>query len=115
MPAPAPWPTTITAGSSPAAGVKHPADTPPSGVGRRNRASDMRAMMAGHVRQLLPGALRVRVRRVAPRRLLSGGPSQGRHAHLLLVAAVVRGGELHVPPLPHRLDAGEVARSRSRR
>ena len=79
-------------------------------VGRRHACNDAR-----HGGQLLPGDVRIRLRRVAPRRLLPGGPQEGRHARLLLVAAVVGGDQLHVPPVPHREDPRDVARARAPR
>ena len=61
--------------------------------------------------RLLPRDVGVRLRRVAPRRLLPRGPQEGRHARLLLLAADLGRDQLHVPQAPLREDDRAMARA----
>ena len=67
--------------------------------------------MVADGRSLLPRDVGLRLRRVAPRRLLPRGPQEGRHARLLLLAADLGRGQLHVPQAPLREDDRAVARA----
>src|SRR6266480_1776442 len=107
IPAPAPWPTTS---AGPSAGC-HDALTSPLGVGIINRS--MRAIMVADGRSLLPRDVGLRLRRMAPRRLLPRGPEEGRHARLLLLATDLGRGQLHVPQAPLGEDDRAVARASS--
>src|SRR6476660_9772331 len=105
IPAPAPWPTTR---AGPSAGC-HTALTSPFGVGIVNRS--MRAIMVADGRSLLPGDVGLRLRRVAPRGLLPRRPQEGRHARLLLLAADLGRGQLHLPQARLGEDDRAVARA----
>src|SRR6476660_6848731 len=105
IPAPAPWPTTR---AGPSAGCQT-ALTWPLGVGIVNRS--MRAIMVADGRSLLPRDVGLRLRRVAPRRLLPRGPQEGRHARLLLLAADLGRGFFFYRHGDHREDDRAVARA----
>ena len=108
MPAPAPCASTSVRGGS--AGRAYMPETCTRAVLDRRAVpqGSPRVPSCHDERQLLPGHLGVRLRRVEARRLLPGGPEEPRDALLLLVAALVGGDQLHVPPVPD----GEVARRR---
>ena len=109
MPAPAPWRDARAWRPDPRAARTRPRRGPARVLDRRAVPQVPSRVPSCHrERQLLPGHVGVRLRRVEARRLLSRGPEEARDARLLLVAALVGRDQLHVPPVPDR----EVAHAR---
>ena len=116
MPAPAPWATTIVANAR-AGRAYTPLTSPLSGTANVRRSSGVGITCHDARRdgKLLPRDLRIRLRRLETRRVLSGGTEEPGDALLLLLAAELGRDQLHVPPIPHQELPHHLARAGGRR
>ena len=116
IPAPAPWATTIVANAR-AGRAYTPLTSPLSGTAKVRRSSGVGITCHDARRdgKLLPRDLRIRLRRLETRRVLSGGTEEPGDALLLLLAAELGRDQLHVPPIPHQELPHHLARAGGRR